>query len=88
MLVCQHGPVVDLSSGGMRVLCRRVPAGEKLDIELVAAGELLRMKARVAWSRRIGLFKHEVGFQFLDVTPELARKLTAIATTGRMRRTV
>lgn len=86
LLFCEYGRVQDLSVGGMRVASRRVPAAGVLDVSLFGVGETISLKARVAWKRRTGLLKHEVGFQFVDVSPELARKLTNLATTCRMRR--
>ncbi|UCD75044.1 MAG: PilZ domain-containing protein [Phycisphaerales bacterium] len=86
-LTSSHGPVLDLSSGGARVMCRRVPKGAVI-LELVGAGGVFRLKAHVAWSRKIGLFKYEVGFEFDDVPPDVARKLTTLATDHRTRRAV
>jgi hypothetical protein len=86
MLYCEYGKVLDLSAGGMRIVCRRVPPAGQLVIALHGIDETFKVKARVAWKKRIGLLKHEVGFQFLDVSPQLSRKLTNLATTCRMRR--
>lgn len=84
---CQLGPVVNLSVGGMRVVCRKVPRGE-MDIILYGPDEPTKVRARVAWWKRTGLFKYEAGFQFLDVDETMARKLTSLASSGRRRRTM
>ena len=84
-LACQYGPVSNLSAGGMRLISRRVPSGEFV-IHLYSIGEVFEVKGRVAWSKRLWLFKHEMGIEFIDVEPELAKKLTRLATTCRVRR--
>ena len=84
-LVCNLGIVLDISAGGMRILCSRPPRkrvrvrlhGYKLPSPLIAVR---------AWSRRMGLLKHKVGMRFENVSPALAHRLTAIAATNRMRR--
>jgi hypothetical protein len=83
-LMCNLGQVIDISAGGMLVRGRRIPsgfhsislAGHKMPGELVAC---------VAWSRRVGLFAHESGMSFANLTPELSRVLSAIATANRFR---
>lgn len=86
-LACDMGPVSDLSAGGMRLICRRVPKGE-FTVTLYDAGERVEVTAQVAWSRRIGFFKHEVGVQFINVDAEMARRLTTAATNNRVRRAI
>jgi len=84
-LVCNLGIVLDISAGGMRILCTRPPRkrvrihlhGHKLPAPLIAVR---------AWSKRMGLLKHKVGLRFENVSPALAQRLTAIAAANRMRR--
>ena len=85
MLVCQYGPVMNLSAGGMRVISGRTPSGE-VNIELVGLNEVIMIRAKVAWKKRAGLFKKEIGFEFVDVPEALAKKLTALATSNRIKR--
>ena len=84
-LSCQFGPVSNLSAGGMRMTSRRVPQGE-FDIHLYSIGEVVEVRARVAWSKRLWLFKYEIGVEFVDVDAETAKKLTRLATSCRVRR--
>jgi hypothetical protein len=84
MLKCQYGPIINLSVGGMRISCRRIPFDVE-QIVLTGVGNPIMLKARLAWHKRVGLFKHEVGFQFVDVTPDQKRQLTSLATVGRDR---
>jgi hypothetical protein len=87
LLACQYGAVRDLSSGGMRVICRRLPPSTCV-IRLMGGPRQLDIKAKIAWGRRLGLFKHEIGFEFVDVSPEMASELTALASANRTRRLV
>ena len=84
MLKCQYGPIINLSVGGMRISCRRIPF-DATQIVLRGVGNPIMLKARMAWHKRIGLFKHEVGFEFIDVTPQQKQQLTSLATVGRDR---
>ena len=84
-LECNLGTILDLSAGGMRVMCRRVP---KITTPVFIAGFPMpqSLKAKVTWTRRVGLFRHEVGLQFVDVTPQVAAVLAKVAGFNRLRR--
>ncbi len=84
-LVSSLGQVLDLSAGGMRVLTRKPPKGE-IHIELRGLGDTITLVAQVAWSKKIGLLKYEVGLVFLNVTPERVQKLTNLAMNNRLRK--
>ncbi len=43
----------------------------------------LRLRGKVIWCRRIGFRKHEVGVEFLNITPDIAGDLAVIATDNR-----
>lgn len=86
-VICNLGPVSDLSTAGMRVKCHRVPKGEFV-AHLVGLGGEVNVRGRVAWVKRCGLFRKECGIQFMDVTPELARQITALGMTNRNRLTI
>jgi hypothetical protein len=84
-LECNLGTILDLSAGGMRVQCRRIP---KLMTPVQIEGFPMPqpLHAKVTWARRVGLFRHEVGLQFVDVTPQLASILARVAGCNRLRR--
>ena len=84
-LVSNFGPVLDVSAGGVRILARKVPKGQ-VTVELIGLGGCFTLRGRVVWSQRIGLLKHDIGIEFDDVTPEMARHLTRLATDNRLRR--
>lgn len=86
-LSCELGPIEDLSQTGMRVRSwRRLPVPElMLTLRGYDSYEPLRVACRVTWIRRDGIFRYELGFQFMNVTPALVRRLTALASAHRQR---
>jgi hypothetical protein len=84
LLMSSLGPVLDLSVGGMRVLSRK-PRARDIDVKLVGADISLTVRAKVAWSQRLGFRRHEVGLTFLDVDPSTAQLLSRISSTHRAR---
>lgn len=86
-LVCNIGPVLDLSPGGMRVLSTRPRLGS-LEIGLRGGEVSLNLDAKVAWSRRLGFRRHEIGLTFVDVDAEVAGILSRISTDHRARSAV
>ena len=81
-VACNLGSVINLSAGGLRLLSRRRLNGI-LSVELWDTHQGLRLRGKVAWCRRIGFRKHEVGVEFLNITPDIAGDLAAIATDNR-----
>jgi len=82
------GQVLDLSASGMRVLGRKsVPRGE-FTTWIRGLGVSMTVRARVAWSKRRGMLRQELGLQFVNVTPDVARQLTDLAMSNRLRRAV
>ena len=78
-LKCNLGRVLDLSSGGVRLLSRRKLIGWH-EIALFDRDDGIRIRAEVMWSKRHGLWKHEIGLQFLNVPADIAVQLTTLAT--------
>ncbi len=83
-LVSSLGPVLDLSAGGMRVLCTRPLLGTR-DVGLRGGDFSVKLSTKVAWSRRLGFRRHEIGLTFLDVDEELASMLSRISSDHRAR---
>jgi signal transduction histidine kinase len=79
------GEVIDFSLGGVRLRCKNVPA-EQVDLEISDDEETLTMRAEVAWSKRLGIRKHEVGLRFVNLSPELAQRVSRLAIRNRSRR--
>ncbi len=83
-LVSDLGPVLDLSAGGMRVLCTRPLLGMK-DVGLRSGDLRLNLRTKVAWSRRLGFRRHEIGLTFLDADEKLGTMLSRISSDHRAR---
>ena len=88
MLVSNLGPVLDLSTGGMRILATRHPSQAELDISLHGGDVRLRLDAKVAWVRRLGFRRLEIGLTFLNVDDHMANLLAKISTEHRTRQAV
>ncbi len=86
-LQCDLGPVLDMSSGGMRVLCTRPYEGE-VQIHVEGYDVVLTIQARVAWIQKLGFRRFEIGLAFLDIDEDMAQMLTRISTIHRERRAI
>jgi PilZ domain len=85
LLVSTLGPVLDLSSGGMRVLATRPPQAERLEMSLRSGDLGVKLHVRVAWYRRLGFRRHEIGLSFLNVDSDMAKILARISSDHRPR---
>jgi hypothetical protein len=86
-LMCNLGLILDLSVGGMRILCRKAPT-HPVEIEITGHTLPGKLIATLAWSKKVGLFKTEIGLRFEKVTAEMATCLTQIAAINRFRRVI
>lgn len=84
-LWCDLGVVSDLSHGGMRLVCKKVPKSP-VRLELHGCGHELVVDARIAWATRLGFRRHELGIEFVNLTPKQVRQLTTMAMTNRVSR--
>jgi hypothetical protein len=83
-VLCDHGPVLDLSAAGMRIACRRVPRGD-FTTRIHGLGIQLTVRCRVAWSKKAGFFRREVGIEFVDMNPKTAEQITRLGMINRDR---
>lgn len=60
------GPVLDLSTSGLRVIAKKPWCGE-VKIRLQAPGIDLSAAATVMWSRKLGFRAYDMGLTFVDV---------------------
>jgi hypothetical protein len=84
---CTLGEVLDLSATGLRLRCARRPekhAGDELDVELDGVDGAFIVRVRVAWVRRIGLRRHEMGLEFISPDARTCEALAALARTAPM----
>ena len=77
-LGCNIGRVVDLSGGGLRVR-RATRLSSQMDVKLWTPKRQITVLAKVAWVRRIGFRKYEIGLEFLDMTPDTQKDLSTFA---------
>jgi hypothetical protein len=80
------GPVLDLSAGGMRI-CSRALSGlsrdDVIDVTLVCGPTKVRLRARVAWTKRSGFLRVQVGFEFLNPDEKQVFTIQQMATFAR-----
>lgn len=86
-LYCELGPVIDLSTGGMRVLSTK-PCKSEVRVHLHGDDVDVKLRARVAWTRRHGFRRHEIGLTFINVDDDLSKILHRMATDHRARHAV
>ena len=86
-LDCNLGPVLDLSLGGVRVLCKRPREGD-LTVHLDGFDITLKLQAKVVWTTRHGFRRHEMGLEFMHVDEEIARILSRISRQHRKQRAI
>ncbi len=86
-LECNLGPVLDLSSGGLRILSKRPREGE-LTVHLDGFDMTLKLQAKVVWTTRHGFRRHEMGLELLHVDEEMGRILSRISRQHRSQRAI
>ena len=79
---CNWGSVIDISGGGMRVRSLRRLRG-CLEVVIWTHHRRVTVRAEAVWCIRVGFRKYDVGLQFLDVTEDIKRELTAIGLYAR-----
>lgn len=65
-LISSIGPVLDLSTAGMRVIAKKPWCGE-ITVRISAPGIDMRIRATVMWSRKLGFRAYEMGLTFDDL---------------------
>ncbi len=86
-LECNLGPVLDLSSGGLRILSKRPREGE-LTVHLDGFDLTLKLQAKVVWTTRHGFRRHEMGLELLHVDEEMGLILSRISRQHRSQRAI
>lgn len=84
---CQHigctlGTVADLSASGLRIRGPgkpRVHVGDCFTMTIQTLQGPMLVPVQVAWAKRLGWRKHEIGLTFREVSPALARALAELA---------
>lgn len=84
-VTCSLGEILDLSKSGMRILTRRsMNPGPAYNLPAVihAFDRRLELTCRVAWVKKAGLLKREVGLEFGELTDQQSQMLGRIARTA------
>ena len=84
-LLSNAGEVVDLSSTGMRIMCKGKPTlkiGMPQTFKIESPEGTLKVSGRVVWGRRAGFRKHEMGIEFVNVAAKTQAALAALAEFG------
>ena len=81
-LTCSIGSVIGLSGTGMRICARgwcRLRKDDLLVLDIRYADVELKVKVRIAWVKKVGMFQYEAGMAFEDLTLEQTSRLGMIA---------
>ncbi len=79
---CTLGEVLDLSASGLRVRGKGRPAvcvGDRFSLSIQTLDGPMLAPVQVAWVKRSGFRKHEIGITFGETGPALVRALAALA---------
>src|SRR5262245_6752646 len=79
---CDLGEILDLSASGMRVRSRKKIAAEvgaRISAIIEGMDGPFDVSGGVVWKKKVGLFKWEMGIEFVDLTPEANKALVLIA---------
>jgi hypothetical protein len=85
LLTCALGNVLDLSASGIRIGCRgwcKLKRGQVVPLTLQAPQGELTLQAKVVRKVRRGLRAHELGLEFVGMTPRTAASLKSLAEFG------
>ena len=77
-LECSLGKVIDLSQFGALVVTRTAPPQGVIPFQVGDGHGAVSCGATIAWSRRCGLFRHEVGVMFPALTKEQGATITRL----------
>lgn len=82
MIRSNLGELRDLSMGGAKLACRGLfSPGQGSLVRLVIDGMDgdVEVDAVVKWGRRTGMFSHEIGLEFREVSPKVKAALALVA---------
>ena len=57
----------------------RIKVGEAIPLSLSFASAEMTIQTRVVWMRRTGFRRHEIGFEFCEMSPAAQQRLIEIA---------
>jgi|CXWL01.1.fsa_nt_gi hypothetical protein len=90
-LHCSLGPVLDLSSSGLRVEANGkapIREGQVFSMTLFTLAGPILVTCRAVWVKKVGWSRLQFGLQFMDVAEELRKAIREIARTTNMNETI
>ena len=84
-MTCHLGEVVDISVGGMQILGKgkqKLEAEDELSGELRHEGEVVELKMRVVWTKKMGVGRWAYGLEFIGVNEDDERELEMLVECG------
>ena len=87
-LNCNIGRVLDLSHGGLRVMARRSPSADLVNVRLWDDAGGFETEARVAWRIRRGFLRHELGLALPPLDDVSLAFLMRVASRHRWKQTI
>ena len=91
LLTCEHGEVVNLSVGGMKLKTHGEPqirSGDELDVTLKSLSPDLTVPTKVIWTHHVGDGRYEIGMSFADADPKTLSALQQTAKVSQKARMV
>lgn len=80
--LCNLGEVLDISSTGMRVNCRRKPAadvGAKVAAVVEGHDGAFDVSGKLVWKKKAGMFRWHIGVEFDELSPASKKGLAILA---------
>jgi hypothetical protein len=77
-LTINNGVVLDLSASGMRAQVKGkvlFTVGDQAAFRLRSCAREMSVDGRVVWVKKAGFRKHQIGVEFVNITPERMQKL-------------
>jgi len=79
---CNFGEIMDISSTGMRVQCRKKPAAElgaKLSVIIEGHDDKFDVSGKMVWKKKAGFFSWIIGVEFDELSPAARKGLALLA---------
>jgi len=88
-LTINNGIVLDLSASGLRAVVRGkvlFEVGEQTSFRLRSCAREMSIEARVVWVKKSGFRKHQIGLEFVNVTPQTVETLMELTRDAMLNR--
>lgn len=88
-LTINNGIVLDLSASGFRAKLRgklTFQQGVQASFRLRSCARELVIDGRVVWVRKAGFRKHQIGVEFVNVTPDIVQRLVDLTRDAMLNR--